>query len=148
MASAARIAFIFALSLCHPAAAQQPNARPGPMYIDPPAEELIKRNPYCRAVGCMDAEDLIREGNKRMRGGDILEARELYQKAVELGGAEAALAMGRSYDPIYLQRIEKKNAEPDKAKAYEWYKKARDLGTEYMDPPPSERNHYYGRIGD
>ena len=31
-----------------------------------------------------EVEDLIREGNKRMREGDILEARQFYQKAVAL----------------------------------------------------------------
>ncbi len=75
-----------------------------------------------------EIEDLIREGNKRMREGDILEARQLYQKAVALGDPEAALAMGRSYDPIYFARIDKKNAEPDAAKAFDWYRKAMDGG--------------------
>jgi hypothetical protein len=75
-----------------------------------------------------EIEDLIREGNKHMREGDILEARQLYQKAVLLGDPEAALAMGRSYDPIYFARIEKKNAEPDAAKAFDWYRKAMDGG--------------------
>jgi hypothetical protein len=75
-----------------------------------------------------EIEDLIREGNKRMRDGDILEARQLYQKAVALGDPEAALAMGRSYDPIYFARIDKKNAEPDAAKAFDWYRKAMDGG--------------------
>ncbi len=75
-----------------------------------------------------EIEDLIREGNKRMREGDILEARQLYQKAVSLGDPEAALAMGRSYDPIYFARIDRKNAEPDAAKAFDWYRKAMDGG--------------------
>jgi hypothetical protein len=75
-----------------------------------------------------DIEDLIREGNKRMREGDILEARQFYQKAVALGDPEAALAMGRSFDPIYFARIDKKNAEPDAAKAFDWYRKAMDGG--------------------
>ena len=63
-----------------------------------------------------------------MREGDILEARQFYQKAVVFGDAEAALAMGRSYDPIYFARIDKKNAEPDAAKAFDWYRKAMDAG--------------------
>ncbi len=73
-------------------------------------------------------EDLIREGNRRMKEGDILEARRLYQKAVGLGDPEAALAMGRSYDPIYFARIDRKNAEPDAARAFDWYRKAMDGG--------------------
>ncbi len=75
-----------------------------------------------------EVEDLLREGNKRMREGDILEARQFYQKAVALGDPEAALAMGRSYDPIYFARIDRKNAEPDAAKAFDWYRKAMDGG--------------------
>jgi hypothetical protein len=75
-----------------------------------------------------EIEDLIREGNKRMREGDILEARQLYQRAISLGDPEAALAMGRSFDPIYFARIDKKNAEPDAAKAFDWYRKAMDGG--------------------
>ena len=81
-----------------------------------------------RVAPKIEIEDMIREGNKRMREGDILEARQLYQKAVALGDPEAALAMGRSYDPIYFARIEKKNAEPDAAKAFDWYRKAMDGG--------------------
>src|SRR5271157_1998072 len=75
-----------------------------------------------------EVEDLIREGNKRMREGDILEARQFYQRAVAFGDSEAALAMGRSFDPIYFARIEKKNADPDAAKAFDWYKRAMDAG--------------------
>ena len=55
-----------------------------------------------------------------MREGDIVEARQFYQRAVAYGDPEAALAMGRSYDPIYFARIEK-NADPDAGKALDWY---------------------------
>ena len=81
-----------------------------------------------RATPRPEVEDLIREGNKRMREGDIVEARQFYQRAVAFGDAEAALAMGRSFDPIYFARIEKKNADPDAAKAFDWYKRAMDAG--------------------
>lgn len=85
-------------------------------------------NAFRRAIPQPEVQDLIREGNKRMREGDILEARQFYQRAVAFGGPDAALAMGRSYDPIYFARIDKKNAEPDAAKAFDWYKKALDAG--------------------
>ena len=87
-----------------------------------PAGNVVKD--ACRP----EVEDLIREGNKRMREGDIVEARQFYQRAIAFGDAEAALAMGRSYDPIYFARIEKKNADPDAAKAFDWYKRAMDAG--------------------
>ncbi len=75
-----------------------------------------------------EVEDLIRKGNKLMREGDILGARQSYQKASASGDAAAALVMGRSYDPIYFTRIVERNAEPDPAKAFEWYRRAKDAG--------------------
>ncbi|MBT3069922.1 hypothetical protein KKP04_03445 [Rhodomicrobium sp. Az07] len=92
--------------------------------LAPQPERFVSRN----STSVTEIEDLIREGNKRMREGDILQARQFYQKAVVSGDPEAALAMGRSYDPIYFARIEKKNAEPDAAKAFDWYRKAMDGG--------------------
>ncbi len=81
-----------------------------------------------RSVPTPEVEDLIREGNKRMREGDILGARQSYQQAVASGDAAAALVMGRSYDPIYFARIAGRNAEPEPAKAFEWYRRAMDAG--------------------
>jgi TPR repeat protein len=77
-----------------------------------------------------EVQDLIREGNRFMREGDILRARELYQRAVKSGNAEAAIAMGRSYDPSYFERLERKTGAPDPAKAFEWYRQAMNDGME------------------
>jgi hypothetical protein len=81
-----------------------------------------------RSAAKPSREALIREGNKRMREGDILGARQSYQKAAASGDAAAALVMGRSYDPIYFARIAQRNAEPDPAQAFEWYRRAMDAG--------------------
>lgn len=113
-----------------PTATQQqpPAAAPFQASIVPSPVQGSQERIAHRAIPRPEVDDLIREGNKRMREGDIIEARQLYQKAVALGDPEAALAMGRSYDPIYFARIEKKNAEPDPAKAFDWYRKAMDGG--------------------
>jgi hypothetical protein len=71
---------------------------------------------------------LIRDGNKLMRDGDILSARRLYEQAAATGNPEAALAMGRSYDPSYFEKLPVKTGKPDPATAFEWYKKALDGG--------------------
>ncbi|ADP70195.1 hypothetical protein Rvan_0919 [Rhodomicrobium vannielii ATCC 17100] len=109
------------VSVAPPAPIRQAALAPQPQ---PEPERLVSRS----ATSVTEIEDLIREGNKRMREGDILQARQFYQKAVISGDPEAALAMGRSYDPIYFARIEKKNAEPDAARAFDWYRKAMDGG--------------------
>jgi TPR repeat protein len=95
-----------------------------PQGVDPAGQE----NAMDRSVARPNVEDLIREGNKRMREGDILGARQSYQKAVASGDAAAALVMGRSYDPIYFERIAGRNAEPDPAQAFAWYRQAMGAG--------------------
>ncbi len=71
---------------------------------------------------------LIRDGNKMMREGDIAGARRLYEQAAANGNPEAALAMGRSYDPSYFEKLPVKTGKPDPATAFEWYKKALEGG--------------------
>jgi hypothetical protein len=71
---------------------------------------------------------LIRDGNRHMRDGEILAARRLYEQAALSGSPEAALAMGRSYDPTYFERLNVKTGKPDPTQAFEWYKKALDGG--------------------
>lgn len=71
---------------------------------------------------------LIRDGNKKMREGDIAAARRFYEQATLSGNPEAALAMGRSYDPTYFEKLNVKTGKPDPAVAFEWYKKALDGG--------------------
>ena len=67
---------------------------------------------------------LIRDGNKLMREGDILGARRLYEQAAANGNPEAALAMGRSYDPSYFEKLPVQTGKPDPATALQWYKQA------------------------
>ncbi len=111
-----------------PAPQPQRQAALAPQLSATPAPTPFTSTAPRRAAQRPEVEDLIREGNKRMREGDIVEARQFYQRAIAFGDAEAALAMGRSYDPIYFARIEKKNADPDAAKAFDWYKRAMDAG--------------------
>jgi len=71
---------------------------------------------------------LIRDGNQLMRDGDILGARRLYEQAAADGNPEASLAMGRSFDPSYFEKLQVKTGKPDPATAFQWYKRALDGG--------------------
>lgn len=75
-----------------------------------------------------DVQDLIREGNRYMRDGEIIRARSYYEQAARAGHGEAALAMGRSFDPSYFERLDRKTGEPDAAQAFEWYRQAMNAG--------------------
>ena len=92
------------------------------------AQETKTIETEAKSVPRPEVEELIREGNKLMREGDILGARQSYEKAFAFEDAAAALVMGRSYDPIYFTKIVGGNAGPNPAKAFEWYQRAMDAG--------------------
>ena len=75
---------------------------------------------------------LIGDGHKLMAAGDLTGARVLFTRAMRLGLPEAALALGRSYDPEYLARIPGSNAAPDAqmaGKMYrQWYEQSVEAG--------------------
>jgi len=68
------------------------------------------------------------KGDEQLAIGDIAAARLLYQKAVELGLAPAALALAATYDPEELARLKVRGVAGDPALARQWYEKARELG--------------------
>ena len=61
------------------------------------------------------------EGQSLMAAGDIRQARGLFARSLASGMPEAALALGRSYDPKYIARIQNANAAPDAEAARNWY---------------------------
>ena len=65
-----------------------------------------------------------------MRRGDLRKARALYVRALAGNSPEAALALGRSYDPNYLVRIENANEIADSGRALDLYRKALGGGLE------------------
>jgi len=67
---------------------------------------------------------IVREGNQHMRRGDIAKARGFYERAYKGHAPEAALALGRSYDPNYLKRIANANEPADSKKAMKLYREA------------------------
>jgi hypothetical protein len=70
------------------------------------------------------ARSLILRGDELLRGGDIQAARNSYEQAWAGGSPAGAYGMARSYDPVVLAGLTLKNAQPDKAKALEWYERA------------------------
>jgi len=60
--------------------------------------------------------------------GDIDSARRFYERAAEAGDGQAALRLGESYDPAFLQQLRFWGARADLSVAVVWYKRARELG--------------------
>ncbi len=71
---------------------------------------------------------LIKRGDELLRIGDIAAARLAYERAAAGGSTQAMTALGMTYDPSFLTRINARGIRPDPAMAAEWYRKAAALG--------------------
>jgi len=80
----------------------------------------------------LDADEiaaLVKRGNDFANHGDLISARLLLGRAAEAGSAEAALALGETFDPVVFQRLHVIGIEPDAASAQKWYQRAAELGS-------------------
>ena len=73
---------------------------------------------------------LFANGEENLSLGNILVARQFFQRAAERGLAEAAVALATTYDPRELARIKTlSGVAPDAKLARKWYERARALGS-------------------
>jgi hypothetical protein len=63
-------------------------------------------------------------GQAALARGDVEEARRLFRRLADEGMAEAALALGSTYDPVNAERM---HAQVDRAQAKQWYRRAIEL---------------------
>lgn len=73
-------------------------------------------------------KDLLRNGDRLLDRGDVAGARALYEKAAAMGSAQAALALGTTYDPRHLWSLGVFGTVGNKERAREWYQRAAELG--------------------
>jgi len=71
---------------------------------------------------------LLARGDAFVQRRDIASARPLYERAAAAGNGSAALRMGESFDPAFLDRIGVYQMAGDRHLALFWYRRARDLG--------------------
>ena len=72
---------------------------------------------------------LIAHGQKMIDVGYLAGARGYFKRAAEAGSADAALALGATYDPKFISDIGVKGINGDLAEARAWYERARELGS-------------------
>jgi len=89
-----------------------------------------------------DVAVLLTRGDSLFGTGDLVSARLFYERAANAGSGQAALRMGESYDPHFLERTHLRGARGDLTAAIYLYKRARDLGasdaTILLDSIPSK----------
>jgi TPR repeat protein len=71
---------------------------------------------------------LVARGDAFVQTRDIASARLLYERAADAGNGRAALRMGESFDPAFLDSIGISRMLGDRRLALSWYRRACDLG--------------------
>jgi TPR repeat protein len=72
---------------------------------------------------------LLKRGQQLAASGDIAAARLMLRPAAEARNAQAALALGATYDPVVLHSLGIFGVTPDAAMARGWYEKAKEYGS-------------------
>jgi hypothetical protein len=74
--------------------------------------------------------DLMAHGQKMIDVGYFAGARAYFRRAAEAGSADAALALGDTYDPAFIEKLGAQGIRADVSQARTWYERARELGSE------------------
>jgi len=88
--------------------------------------------PSSKAIRVLDPEEikLLHETGRAIDcGSDVVTARTVLQRAAEAGDANAAIALGATYDPNVLARLGVVGVSADVEQARSWYEKAETLGS-------------------
>lgn len=105
-------------------AASPPPPAPPKQAVSPPPPAPLALTPEQRAR----ALRLLKRGQELVAEANLAEARLLFEKAADIGLAEAAMALGATYDQEELTRLAIRGARPEPALARRWYERAAQLG--------------------
>ena len=120
--------------------AAQPSAEAMPVAVSPPVSAPPSGDAAVTQTVSLplDSDEiamLLKRGKDAFSTGDLAAARLLLRRAAEGGSAEAALALGATFDPLIIRRLGAIGAAPDAAQARQWYQKAVALGSTTASQP-------------
>ncbi len=101
-----------------PAPAAKPAATP-PVEASPPAQPRSSS---------LETAPLLERGDRLFGMGDVTSARLFYERAADAGDGQAALRLGETFDPHFLERAKLRSVQGDPTAAVFWYRRARELG--------------------
>jgi hypothetical protein len=113
-----------------------PAATPAPNHGPSSAPPLSTQNtgstepaPEPRAdTGNTPVDVLLERGNRLLASGDIVSARQFFERAQAAGVPTAASRIAATYDPLFLRQIGAVGVKADAAQAAEWYRQAANAG--------------------
>jgi hypothetical protein len=110
-----------------PSASASPDMPPpatAPMVVAPPAATP----PSEPRASAAETAALLARGDSLFGVGDVSSARLFYERAADAGDGQAALRLGETYDPVFLERAKLPAVRGDRGAAVFWYRRARELG--------------------
>jgi hypothetical protein len=107
-----------------PAEAEMPAPAPAPAAA-PPVEAPPPAQPRSSSL---ETAPLLERGDRLFGMGDVTSARLFYERAADAGDGQAALRLGETFDPHFLDRAKLRSVQGDPAAAVFWYRRARELG--------------------
>jgi hypothetical protein len=105
---------------------KQPEIRAVPQRPD---REEARAVGVFRPLDAVEVDALVKRGQEYMKIGDITSARLALRRAVSAGSAQAAFALGATFDPVVLGELGVLGFAPDAAQARAWYQRAAELGS-------------------
>lgn len=99
---------------------------PAPERVPPP--EVAAQRP-ARLPSAIPEAALMKRGDDLFAQGDLAGARLYYEMVAETGNAAAALALGRTHDPLIHERLRVRGLPPDPEQAAVWYRRATAAGS-------------------
>ena len=112
-----------------PAGAETPPPAPAPAAT-PPVEAQA---PALPRASSLETAPLLERGDRLFGMGDVISARLFYERAAEAGDGPAALRLGETYDPTFLERAKLRAIKGDLKAAAFWYRRAKELGVVEAD---------------
>jgi len=76
---------------------------------------------------------LVARGDALFSKGDLAAARLFYERAANAGDGQAAVRLGETFDPVFLDHAHLPGVRGDFSTALSWYRRARDLGAADAD---------------
>jgi hypothetical protein len=93
-----------------------------------PAASALPTQPENSVPSAAEIATLSARGDALFRSGDLAAARLFYQRAADAGDGQAAIRLGETFDPVFLEHAQLRGARGDLELALSWYRRARDLG--------------------
>ncbi len=121
----------------------RPTAQPTPPSVVAMAVPSLPPNPPVSTTAPADAQRLLKRGQELFAQGDLAGARLFFRRAAAGGSAEASLALGKTYDPLVLERMHVRGLSPDPEQAVRLYGEAVAKGVGDADGPLKELTGWF-----